>query len=498
MKSSLLALLFAEDTREDLELVQRKLADIAVVKGANSRASFIEALKQPLDVILIDFHLVDLDGTEAIQIARAAKPHVPILIVTGSLDDYSASAACQGGAVDYLLKDRLGRLRQAVLSAYENNQRIMREMRNQRLELLGELVVGIAHDMNNLLGVMLAGVEILRSKISPQDERILDVMASTARRGAEMQKQMLAFGRGGDGGELHRVSTEYLITEIGAMLRGTFPSNIRLLIRTSAGTAQVRCDETQINQALLNLCINARDAMPGGGELVISAQNVTLRKPEGQYVCISVKDTGTGISENALPRIFEPFFTTKGPKGTGLGLALVKQIIAAHGGLVDVNSKPGQGTEFQIYLPIALDAEDRKAQEAVNADGKGKTILLVEDTEFLLAWMRMTLEEAHYKVLDACSGSGAMKLFLAHMETISLVVSDIAMPLMSGPQLARALLELRPGLPIVFITGLDSGSEAITDPMPAATLHKPFTSQKLTETIRRVLTAGDQTEHPAA
>src|SRR6266576_798473 len=208
---------------------------------------------------------------------------------------------------------------------------------DERLSILGNSMVGFAHDINNMLGVILGGVEVLRKRITPADERVLDMIHSTVQRAAEMQKQVLAFGRGGDS-EQRPISAEYLVSEIGAMLRSTFPSNIRLLIRTSAGTAQMHCDETQISQCLLNLCINARDAMPNGGELIINAQNVRLHNPEGDYVCITVRDTGTGISSEVLPRIFEPFFTTKGVNGTGLGLALVKQIIGAHAGRVEVLS----------------------------------------------------------------------------------------------------------------------------------------------------------------
>src|SRR5437773_1415978 len=242
----LLALLFSEDSVHDLELVQRKLQDIAIVRGAGSRVEFLKALKEPVDVILIDFHLVDLDGAEAISLARVAKPNTPILIVTGSIDDLSAAAACQYGACDYLLKDRLGRLRQAVQSAHDNSQRMGRELRGQRLELLGELVIGIAHDLRNVLGVIMAATEVLRPTLANSpNERVLDVMLTSSRRAEEMLRQMLCFGRGGEGDGQRRVSAEYLLTEIGAILRGTFPSNIRLLIRTTSGIAEVSCDETQ-------------------------------------------------------------------------------------------------------------------------------------------------------------------------------------------------------------------------------------------------------------
>lgn len=483
---SLLRVLFAEDEVLDAELVRRELAGLANVERAGTRGQLAAALKQPWDCILLDLFIPELTGDEAICMIKDVSPLTPVIVVTGSVDDETAAMACQKGAVDYLRKDRLRRLRMAVTNAVENvktkrenEKRGEMEMRGQRLELLGELVVGIAHDMNNILGVIIAGVEIMRARTTDvEDRRILDVMQSSSRRASEMQRQMLTFGRGEDGKGRKQVSAEYLLGEIGSMLRGTFPSNIRLLIRTSVGTAQIRCDETQINQVLLNLAVNARDAMPNGGELVISAQNVT--EADGEFVCITVKDTGGGIHESLMPHIFEPFFTTKGLKGSGIGLAMVRSIIDAHGGKVDVRSKSGD-TEFMVYLPTA----------AVNApvrpqfDGGGKRILLAEDTEFLRTWMAMLMRDANYVVHEAVSGPDAMNLFLANIESIDMLLSDVGMPLMSGPQLAEALLKLKPGLPLIFITGLESESSLI--PEPAAVLHKPFSSTSLLETIKRVL-----------
>ncbi len=480
-------ILFAEDDLLDVEMVQYELRGLAEVEQADTRNKFKAALARSWDVIFLDLRMPDLDGADAMAMAREVKPDVPVIIITGSVDDETASISCQRGAVDYLRKDRLRRLRIAVQQAVEkaNLKRLKEQLeketrRTQRLELLGELVVGIAHDMNNVMGVIVAGIEILRSHISSQEgSRILDVMLSSSRRASEMQRQMLAFGKGGDGGEQQRVSAEYLLGEISSMLRGTFPSNIRLLVRTSVGTAQIRCDATQVNQVLLNLAVNARDAMPNGGELVISAQNVTL--PEGLFVCITVRDTGTGIPDSILPHIFEPFYTSKGDKGgSGVGLAMVRSIIAAHGGKVDVRSKAGD-TEFSVYLPIASDATPKKTQ----FDGQGKAVLLTEDTEFLRTWMALLLRDANYVVHEAVSGPEAMNLFLANMETIDVLLSDVGMPLMSGTQLAEALLKLKPGLPVLFITGL--GSTGALHPTPTAVLHKPFSSESLLQTLKDML-----------
>ncbi len=481
--------LFAEDDAIDAEQVQYELRGLAEIERVDTKEKFRAALaKENPDVILVDLRMPDMDGAEAMALAKEVRPDVPIIIVTGSVDDETAAIACQRGAVDYLRKDRLRRLRMAVQQAVEKanlkraNEALEKEAwRTQRLELLGELVVGIAHDMNNVMGVIMAGVEILRKRITDsEDRRILDVMQASSRRASEMQRQMLAFGKGGDGAGQQRVSAEYLLGEISSMLRGTFPSNIRLLVRTSVGTAHIKCDSTQVNQVLLNLAVNARDAMPNGGELVISAQNVTL--PEGMFVCITVKDTGTGIPESLMPHIFEPFFTTKGTHGSGVGLAMVKSIILAHGGKVDVHSKAGD-TEFSIYLPMATEGGTVKKTQF---DGQGKRVLLAEDTEFLRTWMALLLRDANYVVHEAVSGPEAMNLFLANIESIDVLLSDVGMPLMNGPQLAEALLKLRPGLPILFITGLESeGSLKNTE--SASVLHKPFSSTSLLQTLKDVL-----------
>src|SRR6266576_2485677 len=173
-----------------------------------------------------------------------------------------------------------------------------KEMRDERLEMLGEMVVGLSHDIRNVLSVILAGIEMIRPKSQPSEERILDVMTSSVSRAEQMLAQILTFGRG-DTGELHKVATEHVVGEIASLLRaGTFPKNIRVEIKTEIGTASIRCDESQLNRALWNICINARDAMPDGGELFVSAQNVQLHEPEGLFVCITVKDTGVGIPES--------------------------------------------------------------------------------------------------------------------------------------------------------------------------------------------------------
>jgi two-component system cell cycle sensor histidine kinase/response regulator CckA len=488
MSKPLAKVLFMEDSADDGLIVQLKLKDLADVKVCTTWPEFQEALRtEQWDTILVDYHLHGITGEEAIKMARKAQPEVPVIIVSGSINDTTASIACKAGASDYVLKDRLDRLPMAIAAAQEMRQLRKKQTREQRLELLGDLSAGVAHDMNNLLSVMVLGIDQVRRNINPDDEKILDVLEGTSKRGAELMKQMLAFARGNDSGIYKVVTSEYLVGEIGAMLRGTFPANIRLQITTGAGTAHIRCDATQINQVLLNLCINARDAMPDGGELTITTQNRTMHKDsplglEGKFVCVTVRDTGSGIPAAVLPQIFEPFFTTKHHGGTGLGIVMVKTLIAAHGGAVDVKSDSG-GTTFSIYLPVASEAIKRKAEVF---DGKGRTVLLVDDTEFIRIWIRLLLEESNYKVIEAGCGTEAMNLFMKHTDTIDVVVTDVAMPLMNGPQLVRALRELVVTMPVIYITGLDSGGLP-RDPEANATLQKPFSRESLLSTLKQVL-----------
>jgi len=484
--------LLIEDNEDDALVVELKLRerDVATVKWCADRKSFEKELKTPYDAILVDFRLRDMTGQEAIRLARNTAPFTPVIIVSGSINDLDASVALQLGAADYVLKgNSMERLPNSILKAVENaalkrenEERKQKESHTERLELLGELVVGLSHDLRNVLSVILAGVEIVRPKIRPDDERILDVVTSSVRRAEQMLAQMLAFGRG-DTGELNKVSTEYVVGEIASLLRaGTFPNNIRVQVRTAIGTAQIRCDESQLNRALWNLCLNAKEAMmPAGGQLTVSAQNVQLHNPEGEYVSISIKDSGKGIPKEAIHRLFEPFFTTRsGEGGTGLGLAMTKQIISAHGGKIGVTSDD-KGTEFTVFLPVASEGKNSVAQ----FDGKGRTILLVEDEEFLRAWGKLRLENAGYKVLDAANGASAMNLFITHLDEVDVLVTDLNLPEMQGNQLAKTLRELKSELKIVYVTGLDSLK--IYEPVPSAILSKPFPSIKLLEVLRDVL-----------
>ena len=482
---SLLKVLFVEDDPLDCEQVQHELQGLATVERADTQENFAAALKETWDAICVDLRMPELDGQQAIRMAKEAQPGTPILVITGSVDDETASIACQQGAVDYLRKDRLRRLRMALCNAVEaarrtkeNEERKARELKNQQAELIGELSIGLSHDMNGVLSVLLAGVEILRHTVSREDARILDAMESSTKHGAQMLRQLLTFAAG-EGGTLKVITLPYLLGKVSSMTRGTFPSNIHLEISTVSGTASIQCDELEMTKCLLNIMLNSRDAMPDGGKLTISSQNTT--EPDGLMIQILIRDDGVGIPEDVLPLIFEPFMTTK-KHGTGLGLAMAKRIVEEHHGRIEVTSSSA-GTEFRILLPAFN--EDLAKKQTPDFCGHGKHVLLVEDAEFVRTWTRLFLEDAGYVVHEAATGPEAMSVFIANSETISVLVSDVWLPVMSGPQLAKALLELNNSLPLIFVTGLDAS--APIDPTPSATIQKPFSREALLLELQRVL-----------
>lgn len=487
-----LKVLYLEDNREDFGLVQRELRDLATVQIATDGESFKALLKQQAwDVILVDFALPRFSGQDAIAAIKQTCADTPVVICSGSINDQSASAYLRSGAVDYLLKDRLGRLPEAVRQAHENHMLRRQAMRDNRLEILGHTTAGFTHDWNNLLQAFVGGPEILR-KILPDYvnplpesvERVLSAMESSGRRGVDMSRQVTAFIRGANGNALKAVAPEYILTELRKLLRESFPKNIQLSTRTVPGTEQVKCDVTEIVQLLLNLAVNARDAMPHGGGLFISAQNSAPGK-----VVFQVRDTGTGIKPEHMSRIWEYFWTTKPVgHGTGLGLPMAKKIAMDHGGDITVESSP-EGTSFFLYLPVAVnETRAEKVTRMEEFDGQGKVILIVDDEAHMRLLVEMFLLDANYKPLVAGSGMEALSYFRSN-PNIDLLLTDCGMPLMSGQELAELLRVQGFTMPIVYLTG--AAEVDAFDPPPDGILKKPFTRSELLGALQSVLTSAE-------
>jgi two-component system, cell cycle sensor histidine kinase and response regulator CckA len=371
-------------------------------------------------------------------------------------------------------------------------------LRTQRLESIGTLAGGIAHDLNNVLTPILMTAKLLR-RPRPDAERLqlLETLQASAERGAEMVKQVLAFA-GGVEGQRAPVHIEQIIAEVKTLLDHTLPKSIDVKIEIEDELFAVLGDHTQLSQVLMNLCVNARDAMPQGGRLTIRAGNISVEEPApfhaqpGPFVRISVEDTGSGIPAHLIDKVFDPFFTTKPPgKGTGLGLSTVLGIVQSHGGFIQAYSEAGQGTKFTVHLP-AVTADAGAEAAAVPSEcpaGRGQLILVVDDETFIVESARSTLEEAGYRVLTATDGRDAIALYQARPGQIDAVLLDMMMPVMDGPATIRALQEIDPNVRIIATSGLRlSGKDARSVAAGArALLQKPYSEEQLLAAIGKVL-----------
>jgi len=375
-------------------------------------------------------------------------------------------------------------------------------LRAQRMESIGTLAGGIAHDLNNILAPIMMSIELLRENVTDaESEKILRTIAVSARRGADIVRQVLSFARGIEGQRVE-IQPKHLIKDLAGIIRDTFPKDIRLDFFVPDDTWTILGDPTQVHQVLLNLCVNARDAMPNGGELGIRVGNRVLdehfaamhiqAKP-GRYVEIIVTDTGMGVPPENLDKIYEPFFTTKElNKGTGLGLSTVMAIVKSHNGLINVYSEVGRGTVFHVFFPaMETSGEARKEQfdEASVPRGRGETILLVDDEASIRTVTGQTLMAFGYSVITASDGAEALAVYARHAQEIALVLTDMRMPVLAGTPMIQALLRMNPALKIIAASGLDSGGSlsAVSGPGVKAFLIKPYTAETLLKTIRAAL-----------
>ncbi len=374
-------------------------------------------------------------------------------------------------------------------------------LRAQRLESIGTLAGGIAHDLNNILTPMLAAPQLLQLKFpqaDQQSQRLLKTLETNAKRGAELVKQVLSFARGVEG-KRTILQVKHLISEIKQIAKETFPKSIEIRTEISHDLWTVRGDATQLHQVLMNLSVNARDAMPDGGTLSISAKNLlidenyarmNLDAKVGPYIVLTVVDTGTGMPPEIVDRIFEPFFTTKElGKGTGLGLSTVIGIVKSHAGFVDVSSQVGQGTEFKIYLPAVKGVETEQTENFELPVGHGETILVVDDEVPIREVSKTALEAYGYRVLTASDGIEAVAQYTQYRETVGVVVIDMIMPSMDGPTTIRTLQKINPQVKVVAVSGLSANEQAIAaiGTNLKAFLLKPYTSRDLLRTLSKVL-----------
>ena len=374
-------------------------------------------------------------------------------------------------------------------------------LRAQRLESIGQLAGGIAHDLNNILAPILMGAQMLQKEVgSPEGLSMLTTIEATARRGAEIVKQITAFAKGLDGKRV-LLQPQYLFAETVRIVRETFPKSIILTTDAQENLRTVFGDATQLLQVLLNLGVNARDAMPRGGTLGLAAEDILLDEASarllpglqpGPHVLFRISDTGTGIPHEVGDKIFDPFFTTKGPHGgTGLGLSPVMGIVKSHKGFIHFESKVGEGTEFRIYLPAGLTpvAMARAENPMEPPQGGGELILIVDDEEAVCTVTKRILESNRYRTLVANNGTEAIALFAREAREINLVLTDFNMPSMSGPDTIASLKKINPGVRIIVATGGDSvhGMTSAAELGVRALLKKPFDMFALLGTLQEVL-----------
>jgi nitrogen-specific signal transduction histidine kinase len=372
-------------------------------------------------------------------------------------------------------------------------------LRAQRMESIGTLASGIAHDINNVLTPIMLAQEILKEKLTDEESlRLLNTIERSTKRGANLMKQVMSFSKGVEG-ERNLLQVAHIVSEIREIAKETFPRSIETRTDIPNELLAISGDATQVHQVIMNLCVNARDAMSDGGVLNISAENLFIDENYarmnteakiGYYIVITVSDTGKGIPPEVMDRIFEPFFTTKDGKGTGLGLSTALGIVKSHGGFITVYSEVGNGTAFKVYLPVITITETPKEEERQLElpAGHGESILVVDDEDQIREITRKTLETHGYRVITANDGKEAIALYKQYRELIKTVLMDMMMPVMDGQASIRVIRKINPEVKIITMSGLAEKERlANVADYSNAFLPKPYTAEKLLKTIHEVL-----------
>lgn len=505
-------ILHLEDNPVDAELTQHVFSEEwpdCRVTVVDNREDFVRQLPLGHDLILSDFNLVNFTGIEALHLAREKFPGTPFIFLSGTIGEERALEALRNGASDYVIKDRPKRLVPAIQRAL-NDARLARErraaeeqlLRVQRLENIGMLAAGIAHDFNNVLAPAMIGVPLLRMRhASESDQKILASIESSTQRGAALVKQILGFAHGVTG-EPQIVQPKHLLRELFGVMEQTFPKNVRLKDAVASNLWPIKANPTQLHQVVLNLCVNARDAMPNGGTLTLRAGNLHLDQlgaasianaRPGTYLLIEVSDTGTGIPPAIMEKIWDPFFTTKeAGRGTGLGLSTVRGIVRDHGGLIDLQTRPGSGTLFRVLLPALPDqaGSEQGASAAAIPRGSGELVLVVDDDANVREVACASLIQHGYRTLAANDGTEAVALFAPRHLEIRAVVSDLDMPGLDGTTLANIVRKLNPSVRVILSSAsADAADPRRTAPEGGAFLPKPYTAETLLGTLHRLLSS---------
>jgi two-component system, cell cycle sensor histidine kinase and response regulator CckA len=512
-RPSSISILLVEDSANDAELVRRELRRAgltSVIRHVQTEADFIDALGPDLDVILADFDVPGFGATRALELVQARGLDVPLIVVSGSMGEDTAVRMLQSGAADYLLKDRLARLGLAVTRAIAERRRrreshaLEEQYRQaQKMEAVGLLAGGVAHDFNNLLTVIQGFCSLVIEGTpaeSPFGPDLLEIQYA-ANRAAALTQQLLAFSRK-QKMEPRVLDLRDSLRSVGPMLRRLIPEDVAVATKGEPN-GRVRADPGQVEQVLVNLAVNARDAMPRGGTLLFHVADADLPDPNGghradvpagRYVWLAVSDTGIGMDEAITARIFEPFFTTKPTgQGTGLGLSTVYGIVKQSGGHVSVESHPGRGTTFNIYLPRVDEPVERCDGPVPSAFGRGtETVLVAEDEESVRRLIVRVLEAASYRVLPASTPLEALEIAENLAGPIHMLLSDVVMPHMTGPELAERIVAIRPNVRVIYMSGYTDtalvGRSALRQDVQL--IKKPFAPDLLVRKVREAFDIG--------
>jgi signal transduction histidine kinase len=480
-QSEPLHVLLVDDSEDDGALVteelRRRWRRVDVERVCDAETMRAALARRTWDLVLSDWSMPSFNGGAALDVLNAEGVTAPFIIVSGTVTEELAIGAMRRGARDWVVKGKLGRLLPVVereLSESDERRRAAEALRQsedalrqaQKLDAIGGLAAGVAHDFNNVLSVILAQSElVLRDATVSSDSREgVEEIRAAAKRAADLTRQLLAFSRQ-QILQPQRADLSQIVVGVAKMLRRLIGEDIELAISSGPKLDTVMVDPGQIEQMIVNLVVNARDAMPDGGTVTIETSNVFLGVSAaeaagvepGPYVRLVVTDTGLGMDAATRARVFEPFFTTKEPgKGTGLGLATVFGIVKQSGGSITVHSALGVGTTFKSYFPRAAPsrAPARDDRHAFDAGPRGhETLLLVEDDDAVRNTFALILERHGYRVLTAPNGRAALILCETNRAPIDLVITDVVMPQMGGREFARRLEAVRPGLPVLYMSG---------------------------------------------
>jgi signal transduction histidine kinase len=513
MKSPL-HILHLEDDPNDSALVQSTLKDGGIsctTTRVQTEKDFVAALESGgIDLILSDYTMPTFDGLSALKIAHAAQPGLPVIFVSGTLGEERAIESLRSGATDYVLKGGLSRLAPAVSRAmHELEERCERQrleaqlIEGQKMDVIGQLAGGVAHDFNNILAVIMGYCHLLKSEnISASDQlKYTDEIQLASERAAGLTRQLLAFSRRQTVQPV-LLNLNDVVKGMDQMLRRLIDANIEMTLVHGNGIGRIHADSGYVGQVLMNLVVNARDAMPYGGKLTIETADVTIQENydyiplglfPGDYVLLRVSDTGTGMTDEVKTRLFEPLFTTKPPgKGTGLGLTTCQNIVHQSGGFIDVYSESGKGTTFQVYFPRRLGPVVAEAQSSV-LDGlpRGTETLLVVDDEPALRHLACTvLKTQGYHVLEAGNGVEGVRVVDDYEgPPVRLVIADVIMPLMGGKTMAELLKLTNPDIEVLFTSGYPNDAimrHGVLDPS-FGFLGKPYSPAILARKVREML-----------